>query len=338
MTMTTKARAGRSAAGTLVQLVVACATAYVAMRAQAVWDAELGWRDNGLSVFVDVVQTVSGGAFGSMVPPNQAIEWHSNAVLRAVVRFKRWGESFAVRWPTWVGESFVVETDGFRLVVVRPSPPANAKQDKSEGERLRLPPLVVFTHKGGFVVGSAWDRDWVPRLVARGFVVASVDYPLSPEHPFPAAHEFTERAARYVLRHRNFTQTVLGADPDRVTLAGFSAGGNLALATAQALAARPEPSSSFKGLLVAAAMLVKHDFSAATFVREYPSIAAFPNSPSLRVVDLRFFWEALLLGSTEPCDARCQPLLGSMRGLPPTIVFTGSRDGLRDENLSLIHI
>jgi acetyl esterase/lipase len=53
------------------------------------------------------------------------------------------------------------------------------------------PPVVLFCHGGGFVVGDLDTHDGTCRqhAVGAGAVVVSVDYRLAPEHPYPAAIE-----------------------------------------------------------------------------------------------------------------------------------------------------
>jgi acetyl esterase/lipase len=118
--------------------------------------------------------------------------------------------------PSGIEESLGVEyrrVDGapLHLDVARPS---------SAGTR----PLVVFVHGGGWEVG---DREYhstdIRVLAGLGYVAASIDYRLAPEHRFPAAASDVRCAVRYLS-----TRTDLGIDPGRIALAGFSAGGHLA--------------------------------------------------------------------------------------------------------------
>ncbi len=89
-------------------------------------------------------------------------------------------------------------------------------------------PVVVYLHGGGFVICDLDTHDVLCRALcqASGCVVASVDYRLAPEHPFPAAVDDAEAATRWALSHA----AEIGGDPSRVVVAGDSAGGCLATA------------------------------------------------------------------------------------------------------------
>jgi acetyl esterase/lipase len=93
------------------------------------------------------------------------------------------------------------------------------------------PPVVVFFHGGGFVVGDLDTHDGTARQHAVGAsaVVVSVDYRLAPEHPYPAAVEDAWAATRWVAEHGS----EIGADTSRLAVAGDSAGGNISAVIAQ---------------------------------------------------------------------------------------------------------
>ena len=91
-------------------------------------------------------------------------------------------------------------------------------------------PLLVWFHGGGWVIGDLTSADPTARdlCVQSGALVASVDYPLAPEHPFPAAPEACFEVTRWLADHA----ADLGADPRRLAVGGDSAGANLAAVTA----------------------------------------------------------------------------------------------------------
>jgi acetyl esterase len=99
-----------------------------------------------------------------------------------------------------------------------------------------LLPTLIYYHGGCFVSGGFTTHDNQLRQLAMfsGCRVIAVQYRLAPEHTFPAAHDDAERGATIIHQHAK----QLGVDASRITLAGDSAGGHLALVTALRLKAK----------------------------------------------------------------------------------------------------
>ncbi len=93
------------------------------------------------------------------------------------------------------------------------------------------PPLLVFYHGGGWVIGDLDTHDSVCRFLAAaaGIAVLSVEYRLAPEHPFPAGIEDGWNAFAWAAE----SAATLGADPARVAVGGDSAGANMAAVIAR---------------------------------------------------------------------------------------------------------
>lgn len=93
-------------------------------------------------------------------------------------------------------------------------------------------PLLVYLHGGGWVIGSIASCSAFCGAVAKeGVAVLALDYPLAPEHPYPAALDAVCSAYREIVTH----PSRFGCDPRRVSIGGDSSGGNLALTAALAL-------------------------------------------------------------------------------------------------------
>jgi acetyl esterase/lipase len=85
------------------------------------------------------------------------------------------------------------------------------------------PPLIVWVHGGAWRAGTRKEMP-LGGLIDAGYAVASVDYRLSTQAPFPAqAHDI--KAAIRFLRAR---QDNVGVNASRIIIAGASAGGHLA--------------------------------------------------------------------------------------------------------------
>ena len=182
-------------------------------------------------------------------------------------------------------------------------------------------PAHLYLHGGGWVFCSPDTHDNVCRRLARAgrFVVASVDYGLAPERPFP--HGLDDCAAALAwLRREGAT---LDVDPGRLALAGDSAGANLALALCLRLRDAGEP-------LPRAAALVYGAFSDD---HESPSHAAFGNGDYLlSTAMMRWFWDLYVPDRARRRDPLAQPLHADLRGLPPLYVSAAEFDPLRDDS------
>ncbi|HEX3594130.1 MAG TPA: alpha/beta hydrolase, partial [Polyangiaceae bacterium] len=117
------------------------------------------------------------------------------------------------------------------LVIDSPALPIPARLYTPNGLAARSPAVVYF-HGGGWVTCSVATHDaFCRRLAAEARCrVVSIDYRLAPEHRFPAAVEDAIAATRFVLANAHD----LGVDPERVAVAGDSAGGNLSAVVALA--------------------------------------------------------------------------------------------------------
>lgn len=93
---------------------------------------------------------------------------------------------------------------------------------KKAGQQL---PVVFYVHGGGFTLCSKDTHHGLASIyAARGYLVFNINYRLAPKHPYPAAHADT--AAAYAWVAANCER--YGGDPEKIIVAGESAGGNLA--------------------------------------------------------------------------------------------------------------
>ena len=187
------------------------------------------------------------------------------------------------------------------------------------------PPLIVYLHGGGFVLGSfnTHDRNARRLVNAAGALVVSVNYRLAPEYPFPAGANdayaaVVDLAARAVS---------LGADPDRVFLAGDSAGATLAIAAV--LAGRDGRGPQLAGVI---AFYPVTDMIA---IGSGVSYEAFGDgSVGLSEADMIWFRDLYAPDPADWNDPRCSPLateLSELAGFPPTLVVTAAYDVLAED-------
>jgi acetyl esterase len=184
------------------------------------------------------------------------------------------------------------------------------------------PPLLVFFHGGGFVIGDLDTHDEPCRMLCRHaeVQVLSVDYRLAPEHPFPAGVRDALAAYRWAVAHAS----ELGADASRVAVGGDSAGGNLSAVIAQLAAHDGGPAPVLQLLIYPVVDL--------TDARS-PSGRLFADGFYLTENDRQWASRHYFAGGDdEPTDRRASPaLVEDLSGLAPAVVVTAGFDPLRDE-------
>ena len=89
-------------------------------------------------------------------------------------------------------------------------------------------PVFLFFHGGGWVTDCIdnYERICARLASATEHIVVSVEYRLAPEHPFPTGFTDCYAVAKAIYTNR----FILNVNPQRITLIGDSAGGNLAAA------------------------------------------------------------------------------------------------------------
>lgn len=181
-------------------------------------------------------------------------------------------------------------------------------------------PVVVFFHGGGWTLGTLDSIGGVCRELARraGCVVVSVDYRLAPEHPFPAAIDDAYAALEWTVDNAD----AFGGDPERITVAGTSAGGNLAAAVSLRARDFDGPGVAHQALLYP---MIDRD-------TDRESSREHGDGPLLTRADVEWFWAQYC---RSPVDAE-HPYASVLRAnshadLLPATVVTAGYDPLRDD-------
>lgn len=179
-------------------------------------------------------------------------------------------------------------------------------------------PAVLWIHGGGFVLGSARLEDRSARRMARalGTLVASVEYRLAPENPYPAALDDCYAALQWLL-------TQAHVDSRRVVIAGTSAGGGLAAA----LTLRAVDT----GLMHPAGQVLQYPMLDDRTVSR-PRVATV----GWTFEDNEFGWRSYLgahLGSQGVSPYAAPARREDLSGLPPTWIGVGTADLFHREDV-----
>ncbi|MBX7534156.1 alpha/beta hydrolase [Qipengyuania sp. GH1] len=177
-------------------------------------------------------------------------------------------------------------------------------------------PCVLFLHGGGFVIGDLEVYNSLCTEIAfqLDLPVVSVDYRLAPEHPFPAAPDDCEAAARWLAS----SPEALGRDITGMIITGDSAGGNLTIVTTNQLVSRPA-----KVPVIVQAPI----YPVASDIADHRSFADFAEGYLLTGATMSWFTRQY---GADPADPRNIPMVGDCSGTPPTVLCTAGLDPLRD--------
>jgi acetyl esterase/lipase len=185
-------------------------------------------------------------------------------------------------------------------------------------------PGIYHTHGGGMVLGNKrFGADelamWVDEI---GAVAVSVDYRLAPEHPHPAPVEDCYAGLVWTSKHAD----ELGIDPSRLVIAGASAGGGLAAATA--LMARDRGGPALSHQILMCPMLDDRGVT--------PSSQELDNEGVWDRTSNATGWTALLgdaCGGPDVSPYAAPARAQDLTGLPPAFIDVGSVETFRDEDI-----
>lgn len=185
-------------------------------------------------------------------------------------------------------------------------------------------PVLLFFHGGGWVTDSVenYDRICSRMSQATGHIVVSVEYRLAPEYRFPTGLEDCYAAARELYTNR----TLLNTDPEKITIMGDSAGGNLAAAVC--LMARD------RGEFCPKRQILIYPALGNCYTEESPYRSVHENGTDYLLTSERME-NYLLLYESSRSDRQnpyFSPLMEKdLSNLPDTLILTAEFDPLRDE-------
>ena len=212
-------------------------------------------------------------------------------------------------------------TDAFRIsraAEARKLYPVDVEEKTIGGVRCDIitPPKVqnvsrvlINVHGGGFNSDSGSLVEGIPIASLTHTTVVSVYYRLAPEHPFPAAVDDTVAVYKELLKTYK---------PERMGLFGTSAGAILTAEVAVALRRDGLPLPAALGVFSGTGDLSQPGDSQAFY--SVQGLGGNLKPPSKALHDSSY------IGTTDPKDPVLSPLYADLRGFPPTLFVTSTRD------------
>lgn len=187
-------------------------------------------------------------------------------------------------------------------------------------------PVIVYYHGGGWVIATIDTYDASARALANAAdaIVVSVEYRKAPEHKYPAAADDALAAYKWVLENAK----EIGGNPDKVAVAGESAGGNLAAVTSMR-AAEDDIKVPVHQLLVYP--VSNHAFDTESYQEN-------ANAKPLNKAMMQWFYNHYLNSPAEGKEPHASILMaeeGALAKMPPTTIVLAEIDPLRSEGEEL---
>jgi len=174
---------------------------------------------------------------------------------------------------------------------------------------------ILYLHGGGYVIGSIDTHRALAASLSRTAEarVLLIDYRLAPEHPHPAAVDDAVASYRWLLKQ--------GLSPQRVAIAGDSAGGGLTVATLVALRDSGEKLPAC-GACLSPWVDLEGIGESMTRLADVDPIVKKDGLLELA---------ALYLGGKSARTPLAAPLYADLSGLPPLLIVVGTRETLLDD-------
>lgn len=200
--------------------------------------------------------------------------------------------------------------------------------EPKEREQSKLP-AVFWIHGGGYVLGHPDGDDALCERIAQqvNCVVASVDYRLAPEHPYPAAINDCHAALEWVVSNSE----ALRIDKSRLAIAGASAGGGLTAALSLLARDRGEIKIAFQMPLYP--MLDDRNITPSSYEVNIENMPRAWNREN-NIAAWRMYLGAKSSEEASPYAAPARAK--DLEGLPPTYTCVGELDPFRDETIDYV--
>ncbi|MBU0992019.1 MAG: alpha/beta hydrolase [Proteobacteria bacterium] len=178
---------------------------------------------------------------------------------------------------------------------------------------------ILYLHGGAYAIGSPHTHRALTSYLSKtsGTKVLAIDYRLAPEYPYPAAVEDSVAAYKWLLDS--------GYQPDKIVIAGDSAGGGLSLATVVALR---DSGISLPQAVVCFSPWADLEGTGQSFTTKV-------HVDPVLTPDWLQFMAKLYAGNTDLQLPRISPLYADFHGFPPVLIQVGSEEILLSDSQRL---
>ena len=180
--------------------------------------------------------------------------------------------------------------------------------------------VILQLHGGGYIgpMKNIYRRFAVRySKISYGADVLSVDYRVAPEHPFPAALEDAAAGYRWLLEEK-------GYEPEKIVIAGDSAGGGLALSLVLYLKDQGLP---LPGGIITMSPWADVTLSGESYESKYEIDPLFGNSRE------NMLYQCSYIGDADPKNPYLSPLFGDFSGFPPILMQVGEYEVLLSDTI-----
>lgn len=213
------------------------------------------------------------------------------------------------------GKAFDLPSD----VTVQPVVANGVKAEWTSTPEADANSVILYLHGGGYVICSLDSHRHLVAEIGRAARVRTlaIDYRLAPENPFPAPVEDTVAAYRFLLEG--------GIKPERIALAGDSAGGGLVVAALLAIRETGLP-------LPACGWCISPWVDMEALGQSFTDRSEADPTVQKATIQMMAQW---YLGGADPRHPHAAPLYGDLRGLPPLLIQVGASETLLDDSVAL---
>ncbi|MDD3253122.1 MAG: alpha/beta hydrolase [Lachnospiraceae bacterium] len=215
--------------------------------------------------------------------------------------------------PAWICpaeyEYEIIEMPLFKMEYLRPAGVCTGR-------------VILQIHGGGYI-GPMKNtyRDFAVQYSKRsmGGDVLTIDYRVAPECPYPAALEDAVAAYEWLLKERHYA-------PEKIVIAGDSAGGGLTLALTLYLRDH--------GMPLPAGIVVMSPWTDLTNSGE-SHVTNFNNDPQFGGTTDNMLYHSTYIGDADPTDPYLSPMFGEFDQFPPILMQVGSEEVLLSDTLTV---